>query len=109
MSWEKLLADRAVTTLPATKQEIDNRRSIVARSLRDVTASGLSADARFIIAYDAARTPALMVVRAAGYRPRSAGPHYHTFAALEAADAAFMAIPADLLGFLMVRKFGLGE
>jgi hypothetical protein len=43
MSWEKLLADRAVTPLLATKQELDNLRSIVTRSLSDVTASGLSA------------------------------------------------------------------
>jgi hypothetical protein len=84
MSWEKLLSDRAVTPLPATKQELDNLRSIVTRSLRDVTAPGLSVDARFVMAYDAARTLSLMVVRAAGYRPRSAGAHYHTFAALEA-------------------------
>jgi hypothetical protein len=27
--------------------------------------------------------------RAAGYRPRSVGAHYHTFAALETADPAF--------------------
>ena len=40
MSWEKLLADRSVNPLPATKQELDNLRSIVTRSLSDVTASG---------------------------------------------------------------------
>ena len=32
----------------------------------------LSADTRFVLAYDAARTLSLIVVRAAGYRPRSA-------------------------------------
>jgi hypothetical protein len=36
--------------------------------LCDVTAKGLSADARFIMAYDAARTLSVMIVRAAGYR-----------------------------------------
>jgi len=46
------------------------------------------------MAYDAARTLSLMVVRAAGYRPRSAGAHYHTFAALEAVDPAFAALSA---------------
>lgn len=49
----------------------------------------LSADARFIMAYDAARTLSLMIVRAAGYGPRSVGGHYNTFLALEAADAVF--------------------
>ena len=104
MSWEKLLADRAVTPLPATKQELDNLRSIVTRSLSDVTASGLSADARFVIAYDAARTLSLMVARAAGYRPRSAGAHFHTFAALEVADTAFVAISAYFDGCRIKRN-----
>ena len=104
MSWEKLLADRAVTQLPPTKRELDNLRSIVTRSLSDVAAPGLSADARFVIAYDAARTLSLMVVRAAGYRPRSAGAHYHTFAALEATDAAFVAISAYFDGCRIKRN-----
>lgn len=104
MSWAKLLADKTVTPLPPTKQELDNLRSIVTRSLRDVSASGLSADARFVIAYDAARTLSLMVVRAAGYRPRSAGAHYHTFAALEAANPAFAAISAYFEGCRIKRN-----
>ena len=94
MSWEELLADRAVTPLAATKQELDNLCSIVTRSVSDITASGLSADARFVIAYDAAQILAPIVARAAGYLPRSAGAHFHTFAALEAADTAFVAISA---------------
>ena len=70
MSWAKLLADKTVTRLPPMKAELDNLRSIVARSLGDVTAKGLSADARFTMAYDAARTLSLMV-----------GAHYNTFVA----------------------------
>jgi hypothetical protein len=56
MSWAKLLAEKAVAPLPSTKQELDNLRSIVKRSLRDAVVPGLSADARFVMAYDAART-----------------------------------------------------
>ncbi len=42
------------------------------------------------MAYDAARTLSLIVVRAEGYRPKSkGGNHYNTFLALEAADPAF--------------------
>jgi hypothetical protein len=89
MTWAKLLANKTVTALAPSKAELDNLRSIVARSLKDVTAAGLSADARFIMAYDAARTLSLIVVRAAGYRPRTAGGHYNTFLALEAVDPAF--------------------
>jgi len=94
MSWAKLLADNRVTTLAPNKAELDNLRSIIARSLKDVTASGLSADARFMMAYDAARTLSLLVVRASGYRPRSLGAHYNTFVALEAADPAFAKLSA---------------
>ncbi len=80
MSWAKLLADNRVTALPPSKVELDNLRSIVARSLKDVEAAGLSADAH------AARTLSLLVVRATGYRPRTVGAHYNTFLALETAD-----------------------
>lgn len=93
MSWKKLLADRRVTRVPPSKAELDNLRSMVTRSMKDVAAPGLSAHARFIMAYNAARTLSLIVVRAAGYRPRSVGAHYNTFLALEAADPAFAACP----------------
>lgn len=104
MSWAKLLADSRVTTLPASKAELDKLRSIVTRSLKDVTSAGLSADARFIMAYDAARTLSLLVVRAAGYRPRSVGAHYNTFLALETADPAFAALSAYFDGCRMKRN-----
>jgi hypothetical protein len=94
MSWAKLLASNKVTLQPTTKAELDSLRSIVARSLSDVAAKGLSADARFIMAYDAARTLSVMIVRAAGYRPRSVGAHYNTFLALEAAEPAFAPLSA---------------
>jgi hypothetical protein len=41
MTWAKLLADNRVTALPPNKAELDNLRSIVARSLKDVIAVGL--------------------------------------------------------------------
>jgi hypothetical protein len=81
-----------VTVEPPRKQELDNLGSIVTRSLKDVAAPGLSADTRFVLAYDAARTLSLMVVRAEGYRPRSVGGHYNTFLALGTADPAFSAL-----------------
>jgi hypothetical protein len=104
MTWATLLADRTVTVIPPTKGEIDNLRSIVTRSLTDVTAAGLSADARFIMAYDAARTLSLMIVRSAGYRPRSVGGHYNTFVALEAADTAFAGLSAYFDGCRIKRN-----
>lgn len=104
MIWKKLLADKNVTREPPSKAELDNLRSIVARSLNDVGAPGLSADARFVMAYDAARTLSLMIVRAAGYRPRSVGGHYNTFLALEAADAGFAKLSAYFDGCRMKRN-----
>ena len=104
MNWAKLLAENRVTALPASKAELDNLRSIVARSLKDVTAVGLSADYRFVMAYDAARTLSLLVVRAAGYRPRTVGGHYNTFLALEAADPGFSALSAYFDGCRMKRN-----
>jgi hypothetical protein len=41
MSWAKLLAANRVTALPPNKAELDNLRSIVARSLSDVESAGL--------------------------------------------------------------------
>ena len=104
MSWAKLLADRAVAPVAPNRVELDNLRSIVSRSLKDVTAPGLSADARFIMAYDAARTLSLIVVRASGYRPKSVGAHYNTFVALEAADPAFAKLSAYFDGCRIKRN-----
>jgi hypothetical protein len=44
--------------------------------------------------YDAAQTLSLIIVRAAGYRPRSVGAHYNTFAALEVTDPVFAQLSA---------------
>ena len=73
MSWTNLLASNRVTALPPSKAELENLRSIAGRSLKDAVAAGLSADGRFTMAYDAARTSSLLVVRAAGHRPRNVG------------------------------------
>ena len=104
MSWAKLLADNRVTALPPSKAELDNLRSIVARSFKDAAAAGLSADARFTMAYDAARTLSLLIVRASGYRPRTVGGHYNTFLALESADPAFAARSAYFDGCRIKRN-----
>lgn len=41
MSWKKLLANKNVVTEPPSKAELDNLRSIVDRSMKDVAAPGL--------------------------------------------------------------------
>lgn len=104
MSWKALLNDNRVSAEPPSKAELESLRSIVARSLKDVKAPGLSADTRFVLAYDAARTLSLIIVRAEGYRPRSVGGHYNTFLALGAADPAFGALSVYFDGCRMKRN-----
>jgi len=104
MTWVKLLANNNVTRQPATRKELGNLRSIVSRSLKDVSAPGLSADARFIMAYDAGRTLSLMIVRASGYRPRASAGHYNTFLALETADRQFAKLSAYFDGCRIKRN-----
>jgi len=94
MSWSKLLDAKHVAREPTSKDELDNLRAIVRRCLSDVNVTGLSDEQRFIIAYDAARTLSLMIVRACGYRPKRAGYHYYTFLSLEIADPAFAKLAA---------------
>lgn len=94
MTWTELLNDKCVAVQATSKGEMDNLRSIVSRSLSNVAVPGLSADVRFILAYDAARTLSLMIIRSEGYRPRSVGAHYYTFVALAAADPAFASLSA---------------
>jgi hypothetical protein len=89
MNWAKLLNEGRVARERTSKQEIDNLRSLVARCFADMAVSGLSDEQRFIIAYDAARTLAVIVVRASGFRPKKLGGHVNTFLALAAADPAF--------------------
>lgn len=104
MSWKKLLANNTVTAVEPTAGELDKLRALAERSLNDVAVPGLSTDMQFILAYDAARTLSLMIVRAAGYRPRSVGGHYNTFVALEAADPAFAALSAYFDGCRIKRN-----
>ena len=99
-----MLSDKRVTRVPPSKAELDNLRSIVTRSLKDLAAPGLSADARFIMAYDGARTLSLIIVRAAGYRPRSVGGHYNTFLALETAAPTFATLSVYFDGCRMKRN-----
>ena len=104
MTWSELLNRKCVAADATSKSEIDNLRSIVSRSLANVSVAGLSTDIRFILAYDAARTLSLMIVRSEGYRPRSIGGHYNTFIALEAADPAFAALSSYFNNCRMLRN-----
>jgi hypothetical protein len=104
VTWQELLNKKSITIEPTSKGEIDNLRSIVSRSMANIAVPGLATDIRFILAYDAARTLALMIVRAEGYRPRTVGGHYNTFIALEAADSAFATLSPYFNNCRMLRN-----
>jgi hypothetical protein len=89
MSWRKLLEGGNVAAEPTSKPELDNLRSIVKRCQADAQVTALSDDARFVHAYDAVRSLSVMLVRAAGYRPKKFGGHHNTFLALGEVDPAF--------------------
>lgn len=104
MSWTDLLNEKRVEALAADKSELDELRKIVERCFSDINAIGLSHEQRFIIAYDAARTLSVMIVRAAGYRPKKIGGHYNTFAALEAAGTAAFKAKADYFQICRMKR-----
>jgi hypothetical protein len=104
MSWANLLSRRNVTVEPASKPELDDLRTIVSRSLRDAATAGLSADARFVMAYDAARTMSLILVRSEGYRPKTLGGHFNTFLALQEVDPAFATLSTYFDGCRIKRN-----
>jgi len=86
MSWTKLQAEKRVAPEPTSRAEIDELREVVERNLNDAALPGLSADGKFAMAYNAARTLANIAVRASGYRVKHAGGgHYNTFLAMEQA------------------------
>ena len=83
---------KKLAKLPADKAELDNLRERAKTSLRDAKIAGLSVEAQFKCAYDAARQTAVVAIRASGYRVTAKlGHHAATFEAVEALDARFKA------------------
>jgi hypothetical protein len=90
VTWKQLQDERRISPEPTDRTEIESLRAVISRSLSDAHLKGLSCDGRFGHAYDAARTLAVIVVRASGYRIKGeGGGHYNTFLALKVAEPAF--------------------
>jgi len=84
------LEEHRVAQQPTDRTEIRSLLAMAAREMADAHAKDLSTDARFAHAYSVARSLALAVVRAHGYRIKNqGGGHYNTFQALRATDAEF--------------------
>jgi uncharacterized protein (UPF0332 family) len=65
-----------------SREEIGNLLEIVERDLKDAQKSGLSADWRFGIAYNAALKLCTVLMYSEGYRPEKNLAHYRTLQAL---------------------------
>lgn len=82
MSLENWLAERRLVRLESFRQEITDLLAVVDRDLRDADIEQLSADRRFMTAYNAVLQLATIVLRASGYRTRGVGHHWITFQSL---------------------------
>jgi hypothetical protein len=85
---ENLVRARQLNAEPPDEREIANLVSAAAKLLGDASNASLSAESRFTLAYNAAHSLALAALRAAGFRPSSAGHRRILFQALQfSADA----------------------
>jgi hypothetical protein len=92
MTWNELEQQRRVAREATSKQELELLRALAQRNLNDASHANLSADGKFSMVYDAARTLASIPIRAHGYRTRQSGDaHYNTFVALEVAMGSSVA------------------
>lgn len=65
-----------------TKEEVANLLEIVERDLKDTSATGLSDDWKFGIAYNAALKLCTILLHSSGYRPEKNLAHYRTLQSL---------------------------
>ena len=82
MGLKELLEKGDLESRKPSRREIADLLKVVDRDLRDAAVKGLSPDRKFSTAYEAALSLALVVLRAAGYRPKGAAHHRTAIAAL---------------------------
>jgi len=84
MSLEEWVEYGWLKTEPTSRDEIKNLLTIVDRDLKDANVTAVSQDRRFEAAYNAARTAAMIALRACGYRTSSqTGHHLKTIESLK--------------------------
>ncbi len=95
-SWQQWLAKGDIKTHQTSKQEIDNLRALIRRDLTDAAVTGLSADRRFAIAYNAALQTGTIAIACSGYRISARfGHHKVTFEAAGLAIGSEAAVLSD--------------
>lgn len=91
MTWRELLEKGRVAKENTNRKELADLRSVVHRNLSDANSRGISTDARYGHAYDAARVAAIIAIRVSGFRVKlEGGGHYNTFQALQAVSPEFV-------------------
>lgn len=85
---ENLARAKQLNAEAPNAQQIDGLLAGAEASLRDSGNASLAASSRFMLAYNAAHALALAALRAAGYRPSSAGHRKIVFQVLEATAGA---------------------
>lgn len=82
MSLQEWAANRWLRAHQSSLQEIEGLLSIVDRDLHDAAGTGISADWRFGIAYNAALKLCTILLYASGYRAENTLQHHRTIYAL---------------------------
>lgn len=77
------VARRRLSAQAPTRDGLENLLAVADQALRDASVAGLSADARFTIAYAAVQAVCAAILQAAGYRARGMGHHETLFRAVE--------------------------
>lgn len=79
VSLEQLLEENHIEPVEISANDIANFFNIVKRDINDASISAVSADTRFVIAYNAALLLAKIVLSSSGYKINKVYPHLITF------------------------------
>ena len=79
MSFESLLAEGRLRRRKPTRADVRQLMKLAVRDLADAVVEGLSADRRFLIAYEAALNLATIPILSSGYETHGSGHHWVTF------------------------------
>lgn len=82
MSLESLLAQGRLRPHKASRAEVQDTLALVGRDLQDASVRGLSAERRFLIAYEAGLRLATIPLHCAGLETHGTGHHWVTFQVL---------------------------
>lgn len=82
MNLKQLLNQDRLRRHKTSKKEIGNLLELVKRDIKDAKVEGLSADRKFVCAYNAALQSAIILLYCKGYKPEGAGHHFIVFQAM---------------------------